>query len=74
MWERSLFEFVEGSSSKFWEIWVEGTAVFTRHGKIGSAGRVTTRDEGSEDRAHQRYKKLVHAKLSKGYVEKTPAR
>ncbi|MGC4114615.1 MAG: WGR domain-containing protein [Myxococcales bacterium] len=70
---KRYFEFVEGTSSKFWEIWREGQNVYTRYGKIGAAGQVTLKDEGSEEKAQKLYDKLVREKTGKGYVEKTPA-
>ena len=45
------FEFVEGSSAKFWEIRVEGSSFFTRYGKIGTDGQVTQKDYDSEAKA-----------------------
>jgi len=64
------FEFVEGSSSKFWEIWVEGSKVFTNYGRIGASGQTTLKDEGDAAKAHKLYEKLVAEKTKKGYVEK----
>jgi predicted DNA-binding WGR domain protein/cell wall assembly regulator SMI1 len=63
------FEFVEGSSSKFWEVWMEGSEVRTRYGKIGTAGQTTIKDEGDEAKAKKLYDKLVAEKTKKGYVE-----
>ena len=31
---KRYFEFVEGTSSKFWEVWIDGNSVLTRYGKI----------------------------------------
>jgi predicted DNA-binding WGR domain protein len=67
---KRYFEFVEGSSSKFWEIWSDGNEVFTRYGKIGSAGQTTIKDQGSPDGAKKLYDKLVREKTGKGYEEK----
>ncbi|MBA2542073.1 MAG: WGR domain-containing protein [Deltaproteobacteria bacterium] len=36
---KRYFEFSEGTSNKFWEVWREGVSVFTRYGKIGSPVR-----------------------------------
>lgn len=63
------FEFVEGTSSKFWEIRVEGSAFFTRYGKIGTEGQVTQKDYDSEAKAQAEATKLVAEKTKKGYVE-----
>jgi uncharacterized protein (TIGR02996 family) len=73
MAEKRYFEFVEGSSSKFWEIWTEGSKVFSRYGKIGTAGQTTLKDEGSDDKAQKLHDKLVREKTGKGYAEKAAA-
>ncbi len=64
------FEFVEGSSSKFWEITVEGTTFYTRYGKIGTDGQTTQKDYDSEDKCQAEANKLVAEKMKKGYAEK----
>lgn len=63
------FELVEGTSSKFWEIWIEGTEVRTRYGRIGAAGQTTIKDEGDAAKAGKLYEKLIVEKTKKGYVE-----
>ncbi len=68
---KRYFEFVEGSSSKFWEIWAEGSEVRTRYGRIGTSGQVTLKDEGSEAGAEKLLNKLIAEKTKKGYEEKT---
>jgi predicted DNA-binding WGR domain protein len=67
------FEFVEGSSNKFWEVWTEGPLLKTRYGKIGAVGQITRRNEGSEAQALEACEKLIREKTGKGYVEKTVA-
>jgi len=67
---RRYFEFVEGTSSKFWEVWIEKNEVRTRYGKIGSAGQTTVKDEGSTAAAQKLHDKLVKEKTGKGYGEK----
>jgi uncharacterized protein (TIGR02996 family) len=67
---KRYFEFSEGTSNKFWEVWVEGTKVLTRYGKIGAAGQTTVKDEGSPDGAQKLHDKLVREKTGKGYQEK----
>ncbi len=64
------FEFVEGSSAKFWEIRVEGSTFFTRYGKIGTDGQTTQKDYDSDDKAQAEAAKLVAEKTKKGYAEK----
>lgn len=70
---KRYFEFVEGTSSKFWEIWSEGNEVFTRYGRIGTDGQTTVKDQGSSDGAKKLYDKLVKEKTGKGYEEKAGA-
>ena len=64
------FEFVEGTSSKFWEIALEGTSFTTRYGKIGTDGQQSLKEYDSAAKAEAEYKKLVAEKTKKGYVEK----
>ena len=64
------FECVEGSASKFWEVSVSGSTLTTRHGKIGSAGRTTTKQFKDEAAARAEAAKLIAEKTDKGYVEK----
>lgn len=63
------FELVEGTSSKFWEIWIVGNEVRTAYGKIGTSGQTTIKDEGSAEAATKLYDKLVKEKTKKGYSE-----
>jgi predicted DNA-binding WGR domain protein len=62
------YEFVEGTSNKFWEITRDGLSVTTRYGRIGSAGQSTTKTFPSEAAATREHDKLVAEKLGKGYV------
>lgn len=64
------FEFVEGTSNKFWEIKLDGTSVRTRYGKIGTSGQQTLKDFDSTEKANKEYDKLVNEKTKKGYEEK----
>ena len=66
---KRMFEFSEGTSNKFWEIWSDGSEVHTRYGKIGTAGQTTVKDEGDDAKAAKLYAKLVAEKTKKGYVE-----
>jgi DNA ligase-1 len=67
---KRYFEFVEGTSSKFWEIRVEGTTFFTRYGKIGTDGQTTQKDWPDEAKAQAEADKLINEKTRKGYLEK----
>ena len=64
------FEFVEGTSNKFWEIRLDGTSVITRYGKIGTAGQATTKAFDSKAQAFKELDKLVNEKTKKGYEER----
>jgi predicted DNA-binding WGR domain protein len=63
------FELVDGRSNKFWEISVEGSAVRTTYGRIGTAGQTAVKEEGTSAAAAKLEAKLVQEKTKKGYVE-----
>ena len=65
----AYFEYksIFGSSNKFWRIVKDGTKITTHYGKIGSLGRMTTKDYGSKVDA--KYDQLIQSKKKKGYVE-----
>ena len=63
------FELVEGSSSKFWEIALDGSAVTVRFGRIGTAGQSKTKTFASDGEARREHDKLVKEKTGKGYAE-----
>jgi uncharacterized protein (TIGR02996 family) len=65
------FEFVEGTSSKFWAISMESSAVKTRYGKIGTPGQQTLKEFDTKALAFKEFDKLVAEKTKKGYAEKT---
>lgn len=62
------YEYSQGSSSKFWEIALDGTSVVTRWGKIGSKGQETTKSFETEREAKKEHDRLVAEKTKKGYV------
>lgn len=62
------YEFAQGTSSKFWEIQLDGTDVVTTYGKIGSKGKSSTKSFGSAKDAQKEHDKLVQQKTKKGYV------
>lgn len=64
------FELVDGKSSKFWEITLDGSRVTTRYGRIGASGQSTTKDHGSAAAAQAEHDKLVTDKTKKGYAER----
>jgi predicted DNA-binding WGR domain protein len=64
------FEFVSGSSRKFWEISWSGSDVTTRWGRIGTAGQSKTKKSKDAAAAKKEYDKLIAEKTNKGYTEK----
>jgi DNA ligase-1 len=70
MTKKRYFEFAEGSSSKFWEVWLDGSDVVTQWGKIGTPGRETRKSFPDAAKAQKEYDKLLAEKTGKGYVEK----
>ncbi|MFO0968606.1 MAG: DNA ligase [Gemmataceae bacterium] len=65
------FEYVEGTSSKFWEVSQSGADMTTRWGRIGSAGQSKTKTFADEAAAARQVEKLIAEKVEEGYVEKT---
>jgi predicted DNA-binding WGR domain protein len=63
------FELVEGTSSKFWEIALEGTGFTVRFGRIGTAGQTQQKDFPTAEKAKTEHDKLVAEKVKKGYSE-----
>ncbi len=63
------FEFVAGSSAKFYEITVAGCDVTVRYGRIGVSGQTQTKSFADAAAAQHYADKLVAQKTSKGYVE-----
>ncbi|MFO0742485.1 MAG: WGR domain-containing protein [Labilithrix sp.] len=63
------FEMREGTSSKFWEVAVEGRNVVVRFGRIGTDGQTKKKAAASPDAAQKEADKLVREKTAKGYVE-----
>ena len=66
---KRYFELVDAKPSKFWEVWVEDSTVYTRFGKIGANGQTTVKEFPSADAAQAALEKSVAEKLKKGYTE-----
>ena len=64
------FEFVEGSSSKFWEVSQAGNTMSTRWGRIGSAGQSKTKTFADPQAAANAMAILIEEKTDEGYVER----
>jgi len=63
------FELSEGTSNKFWEVDVEGTAMTVHFGRIGTSGQTQTKSFASAEKAGAERDKLVKEKVKKGYKE-----
>ena len=66
---KRYFEFIEGSSSKFWEISTSGKDVTVRFGRIGTNGQTQTKSFSDADAATKHAEKLIAEKTGKGYKE-----
>ena len=64
------FEFTEGTSSKFWEVFHEGSQMTTHYGRIGTEGRSTTKTYDSPKEAAEAAEKIIAEKVAEGYAEK----
>jgi predicted DNA-binding WGR domain protein len=67
------FEFVRGSSSKFYEVVVRNCAVTTTFGRIGTAGQTQTKQFANQAAAQKHADNVIGQKLAKGYVEQRAA-
>lgn len=63
------FEFVEGSSAKFWSADVEGQKFIVVYGKIGTAGSRKEKEFPTAEAAFKEYEKKVAEKVREGYKE-----
>ncbi len=63
------FEYIGGSSAKFYEITVDGCAVHIRYGRIGTDGQSSAKSFADGAAAQRHADKLVSQKTGKGYVK-----
>lgn len=63
------FELRDGSSSKFWEIEIQRTAVVVRFGRIGTNGQARSKKLASTKAAIAELQRLIVEKKGKGYRE-----
>lgn len=63
------FEFVGGSSAKFWEVQVSGSDVAVRFGRLGTQGQSQTKSFADPAAAQRHADKLIGEKTAKGYAE-----
>ena len=66
------FEFVRGTSSKFWDVSAANCTVTICFGRIGTAGQSQTKDFASPAAAQQHADKMIAEKIRKGYLETVP--
>jgi curved DNA-binding protein CbpA len=70
---KRYFEYVGGTSRKFWEVERRGSRVFVRFGRIGTQGQTKTYPFPTEQRAIVFARRKIAEKLDKGYRERTPS-
>lgn len=65
---RTYLEFIEGTSSKFWQVVVEGNTHTVTYGKIGTPGQSKTKTFADATAAQNDANKLIKSKQKKGYT------
>ncbi|QIK71321.1 DUF4132 domain-containing protein [Propioniciclava coleopterorum] len=63
------FSLVEGTSDKFWNIDVDGSAVTVNYGRTGTNGQTKTTQYDTAEKARTEADKLIASKVKKGYTE-----
>src|SRR5262245_11894294 len=63
------FQFVDGGSSKFWKIELDGSSHTVTFGRIGTSGQSKTKSFDTDAAALKDHDKLIAEKTGKGYVE-----
>ncbi|MEM9193394.1 MAG: DUF4132 domain-containing protein [Myxococcota bacterium] len=61
------YELVDGKSSKFWAVRVDGTTLTTQWGRIGTDGQTKEVECDSADKAMAEARKAAEKKVKKGY-------
>ena len=67
--DKRYFEFVGGTSYKFWEVRREGNRVTVRFGRIGTTGQTQVKELPDAQAALRHAQRLVAQKTAKGYRE-----
>jgi DNA ligase-1 len=67
------FEYIGGTSRKFWEIRRTECEVTVRYGRIGSAGQTNVKSFPDETAAAKHADKMIEKKTAEGYVEGAPS-
>jgi|LakMenEpi03Aug12_release.lakeMendotaPanAssembly.Ray.scaffolds.fasta_scaffold70706_2 predicted DNA-binding WGR domain protein len=63
------FEFVDGTSNKFWEAKTEGPKLMVRFGRIGGTWQESDKLLADAEKANAEMEKLIREKTRKGYLE-----
>ena len=63
------FEFVGGSSDKFWEVSVRRNEILVRFGRNGTNGQATTKTFVNNAAAEKHAEKMIRDKVGKGYLK-----
>lgn len=66
---KRYFEFIGGTSAKFWEVGTNSSEVTVRFGRIGTEGQTQVKELADADAAAKHAEKLIAQKVSKGYRE-----
>jgi predicted DNA-binding WGR domain protein len=61
------YELADGTSSKFWEIGIDGKTITVRFGRIGTNGQTQVKTYASPEVSRREHDKLVAEKTKKGY-------
>jgi len=69
MAEERTFQYVGGSSRKFWRIKQQGKSFVVRFGRLDTAGSEVAKKFANEASARREAARLIAEKLRKGYVE-----
>jgi predicted DNA-binding WGR domain protein len=64
---RREYQFVEGTSEKFWAIALEGKKHTVQFGRLGTTGQTQTKEFKTPEEAQKAYEQLVREKVKKGY-------
>jgi len=65
------FEFIGGTSAKFWEVAVIGKEVTVRYGRLGTSGQAQAKSFPDDAQAQKHADTLIAQKTRKGYEEVT---
>jgi predicted DNA-binding WGR domain protein len=63
------FEFIGGTSRKYWHVTVDGGELVVSFGRIGTAGQLKRKSFPTEAMARREAEALIREKLGKGYQE-----